>query len=297
MYLEDTLVFHGATVPSPHMLGSPSFSVEFFPPKDIVGEERLWQALESISKLSPDYVSVTYGAGGSTRERTIRVTGEITKRTGIATVAHLTCVGATQIELRNTLRRYSEDGIDSILALRGDPEGGPRAPWVPTPGGFDHADELVSMAKSMGFEVGVAAFPDSHPATKDFEKDIQVLLEKERRGATYATTQFFFSVDSYLRLVKALRSHNSQIEVIPGVLPITNEKQLERMAVLSGAEIPDFIRNRISGLDGESIKSAGVEIAIELCTKLLEVGAPGIHFYTMNNATSTVEIVKSIGLR
>ncbi len=279
------------------MASSPSFSVEFFPPKDSGGEERLWQALDSISQLSPDYVSVTYGAGGSTRERTIRVTGEITKRTGIPTVAHLTCVGATEIELRKTLNKYGEDGIDSILALRGDPEGGPKSPWVSTPGGFDHADQLVSLAVSMGFEVGVAAFPDSHPATVDYEKDIEVLIEKERRGATYATTQFFFSPEKYVQLVERLRARGSNLEVIPGVLPITNAKQLERMSILIGAETPDFVRRKISDLDGDAIKKAGIQIAIELCTDLLKAGAPGIHFYTMNNAYSTVEIAKSIGLR
>ncbi|MFM8330035.1 MAG: methylenetetrahydrofolate reductase [NAD(P)H] [Actinomycetales bacterium] len=279
------------------MPSSPSFSVEFFPPKDSGGEERLWQALDSISQLSPDYVSVTYGAGGSTRERTIRVTGAITKRTGIATVAHLTCVGATEVDLRNTLNKYSADGIDSILALRGDPEGGPKSPWVSTPGGFDHADQLVSLAVSMGFEVGVAAFPDSHPASMDYEKDIQVLIEKERRGATYATTQFFFTAEKYIQLVERLRASGSNLEVIPGVLPITNAKQLERMSVLTGAEIPAYVEKRIVGLEGDAVKSAGIEIAIELCNDLLKAGAPGIHFYTMNNASATVQVAKSIGLR
>jgi methylenetetrahydrofolate reductase (NADPH) len=279
------------------MPSSPSFSVEFFPPKDSGGEERLWQALDSISQLSPDYVSVTYGAGGSTRERTIRVTGAITKRTGIATVAHLTCVGATEVDLRNTLNKYSADGIDSILALRGDPEGGPKSPWVSTPGGFDHADQLVSLAVSMGFEVGVAAFPDSHPASMDYEKDIQVLIEKERRGATYATTQFFFTAEKYIQLVERLRARGSNLEVIPGVLPITNAKQLERMSVLTGAEIPAYVEKRIVGLEGDAVKSAGIEIAIELCNDLLKAGAPGIHFYTMNNASATVQVAKSIGLR
>ncbi|MFM8205918.1 MAG: methylenetetrahydrofolate reductase [NAD(P)H] [Actinomycetales bacterium] len=279
------------------MPSSPSFSVEFFPPKDSGGEERLWQALDSISQLSPDYVSVTYGAGGSTRERTIRVTGAITKRTGIATVAHLTCVGATEVDLRNTLNKYSADGIDSILALRGDPEGGPKSPWVSTPGGFDHADQLVSLAVSMGFEVGVAAFPDSHPASMDYEKDIQVLIEKERRGATYATTQFFFTAEKYIQLVERLRARGSNLEVIPGVLPITNAKQLERMSVLTGAEIPAYVEKRIVGLEGDAVKSAGIEIAIELCNDLLKAGAPGIHFYTMNNASATVKVAKSIGLR
>lgn len=287
------------------MESAPTFSVEFFPPKDEPGEQRLWGALSKLEQLTPDFVSVTYGAGGSTRDRTIKVTSEITTRTGIPTIAHLTCVGATSSELVGILEQYSNAGIKSILALRGDPSDGPGGNWVSTPGGFDHADELVSLAHNMGFEVGVAAFPDGHPASHgDFSKDITVLLEKERRGARFATTQFFFDNLKYFALVDALRSAGSNLDVYPGILPISNLSQLARMASLSGTPIPDLILSRFrKSQDGdliddpESIREIGIEIAVELCAGLLSRGVPGLHFYTMNSSNSTIEIVKRVGLR
>ena len=278
----------------------PSFSIEFFPPKDEAGEERLWSALSTLSEIRPDFVSVTYGAGGSSRDRTIRITSEITNRTKIPTVAHLTCVGATQSELSEILERYRSAGIDSILALRGDPPGGPDSQWVSTPGGFDHSDQLVSLAHEAGFKVGVAAFPDGHPASHgDFERDIDVLLEKERRGATFATTQFFFDPNKYFALTEKLRARGSQMPVLAGILPITNFNQLKRMAILGGTPIPESIAQRITRVsdDAEAVRSVGVEIAIELARELIERGVPGLHFYTMNSARSTLEIVEACGLR
>lgn len=277
----------------------PSFSLEFFPPRDSEGEERLWRALASLSQIEPDFVSVTYGAGGSARDRTVKVTGEITERTGIPTVAHLTCVGATKSQLESTLDSYRLSGIQTILALRGDPEGGPSANWIPTPGGFDHSDELVSLAYQKNFKVGVAAFPDCHPASSGFQQDVEVLLEKERRGATFATTQFFFSISKYIKLKDALDSAGSKLSLIAGILPITNFKQLNRMAQLSGTQVPKEILEKLhSASDNpEAIRQLGIEIAAKLSTELIESGAPGLHFYTMNSASSTIEIVKRIGLR
>ena len=282
------------------MSSAPTFSVEFFPPKDEAGEARLWSALEVLQLHSPDFVSVTYGAGGSNRDRTIRCTSEITSRTGIPTIAHLTCVGTTRDELSRILDQYSNAGITSILALRGDPQGGPRAEWVTMEGGFDHADQLVSLASEKGFEVGVAAFPDGHPASDgNFQKDIEVLLEKERRGATFATTQFFFSAEKYFELVKELRKHGSQLDVYAGILPITNIAQLGRMTELSGTPIPDDLRTRIAAVESDNVavRELGIEIAANLSRQLLDGGAPGVHYYTMNSAASTVEIVTRIGLR
>ena len=281
-------------------MSSASFSIEFFPPKDEAGEARLWSALSELEKARPDFVSVTYGAGGSTRDRTVRITSEVTARTGIPTIAHLTCVGSTQAELISILEQYRNAGIKSILALRGDPQGGPGAPWITTPGGFDHADQLVSLAHERGFEVGVAAFPDVHPASHgDFNKDIEVLLEKERRGAAFATTQFFFDVDRYFVLVEALRRAGSQLDVYPGILPITNAAQLRRMAELSGTPLPQSVRERIEAVESDvaEVRKVGIDIASEICAELLSRGVPGLHFYTMNSATSTLEIVKRIGLR
>lgn len=279
---------------------SASFSIEFFPPKDEAGEARLWSALSELEKARPDFVSVTYGAGGSTRDRTVRITSEVTARTGIPTIAHLTCVGSTEAELISILEQYRKAGIKSILALRGDPQGGPSAQWITAPGGFDHADQLVSLAHEKGFEVGVAAFPDGHPASRgDFSRDITVLLEKERRGATFATTQFFFDVDRYFVLVEALRSAGSQLDIYPGILPITNAAQLRRMAELSGTPLPQSVRERIEAVESDAaeVRKVGIDIASEICAELLARGVPGLHFYTMNSAVSTLEIVKRIGLR
>lgn len=278
--------------------GRPTFSFEFFPPKDAEGEAKLWSAIESLESIAPDFISVTYGAGGSTRDRTIRITSEIINHSKIPTVAHLTCVGSTREELIDILGKYREAGIENILALRGDPVGGPRAPWETTPGGFDHADQLVSLAAEVGgFSIGVAAFPDGHPASDgDFEKDIDVLIEKERRGATFATTQFFFEAEKWSALVDALAARGTNLPIIPGILPVTNVKQLNRMAELSGVPIPTKIAEAFGKVDSnpEDVHKLGVDIATDLSQKLLDAGAPGIHFYTMNTSTATREIFERI---
>ena len=275
-----------------------TYSFEFFPPKDIEGEERLWAAMTQLESIAPDFISVTYGAGGSTRDRTIRITSEITARTHIPTVAHLTCVGSTRDELIEILKKYRSAGIKSILALRGDPTGGPRAPWISTPNGLTHADELVTLAAEFGgFTIGVAAFPDGHPASAgDFEKDVNVLIEKEQRGATFATTQFFFEADKWKSLVDKLAAKGSSLPIIPGILPVTNVKQLNRMAELSGTPIPKHISEAFSRVEGnsEDVQKLGVEIATNLCQELLDSGAPGLHFYTMNTSTATREIYAQI---
>ena len=275
-----------------------TYSFEFFPPKDVEGEARLWAAMSQLESIAPDFISVTYGAGGSTRDRTIRITSEITARTHIPTVAHLTCVGSTRAELIEILGKYQSAGIKSILALRGDPTGGPRAPWISTPGGFTHADELVTLAAEFGgFTIGVAAFPDGHPASDgDFEKDLQVLLEKERRGATFATTQFFFEAQKWIQLVDSLEKHGSKLTVIPGILPITNVTQLKRMAELSGTPIPQELTNAVESVanNPEEVRKIGVEFATQFCRELIDAGAPGLHFYTMNTSTATREIFEQI---
>lgn len=277
----------------------PTFSVEFFPPKDEAGENRLWDSLALLASKNPDFVSVTYGAGGSTRDRTIRITSEITARTAIPTVAHLTCVGATRSEIDEILKKYRESGISTILALRGDPPGGPRAPWVSTDGGLDHADQLVEVAVQNGMQVGVAAFPDGHPASAgDFNKDLDVLERKFELGATFATTQFFFDVARYQQLVDELAKRGVDRPVIAGILPITNFKQLIRMAELGGTPLPSTVVERISRYqdDAESLRKEGIAVATELATRLIEIGAPGLHFYTMNSAQSTLEIIARIGI-
>jgi methylenetetrahydrofolate reductase (NADPH) len=275
-----------------------TYSFEFFPPKDIEGEERLWAAMSQLESIAPDFISVTYGAGGSTRDRTIRITSEITARTHIPTVAHLTCVGSTRTELLDILGKYRDAGIKSILALRGDPTGGPRAPWTATEGGLNHADELVTLAAEFGgLTIGVAAFPDGHPSSDGgIDKDVQVLLEKEKRGATFATTQFFFDVDKWKILVDKLAAQGSTLPIIPGILPVTNVKQLNRMAELSGVPIPTSISDAFAKVEAnpDDVRKLGVEIATKLCQDLLEAGAPGLHFYTMNTSSATREIYSQI---
>jgi methylenetetrahydrofolate reductase (NADPH) len=277
-----------------------TFSFEFFPPKDTEGEIRLWEAMSGLESIAPDYISVTYGAGGSKRDRTIRITSEITKRTKIPTVAHLTCVGSTHTELLEVLTLYRDAGIKSILALRGDPQGGPDAPWEPTPGGLNHADELVALAAEFGdFTIGVAAFPDGHPASHgDFDKDINVLLRKEELGASFATTQFFFDVTRWIALVEKLDSRGSRLPVIPGILPVTNVNQLVRMAQLGGTPIPDWLREKFAAVetDYDAVTALGIELATQMCQALLDAGAPGLHFYTMNRSNSTREIYNNLGI-
>jgi methylenetetrahydrofolate reductase (NADPH) len=276
-----------------------TFSLEFFPPKDEAGEARLWSALSQLQPLAPDFVSVTYGAGGSTRDRTIRVTSEITKRTSIPTVAHLTCVGASKDELIEILNQFKSSGIESILALRGDPAGGPTAKWESVAGGLNFAQELVELAVGMGFKVGVGAYPDGHPASgHNLEKDIEVLLVKEKSGASFATTQFFFEVEKWQAIVDKLAKAGSNLPVIAGILPITNVKQLNRMVELSGMKVPIFIADKFEKYsdDLEATKEIGIEIATQLGAELLRRGVPGLHFYTMNSAQSTLAIAKNLGL-
>ena len=275
-------------------------SVEFFPPKDDAGEARLWEASSALETISADFISVTYGAGGSTRDRTVAITKEITKRTGLGTVAHLTCVGSSKEELIEILNQYKGAGIKSILALRGDPVGGPAANWVTTDGGFDHADQLVELAISQGgFDVGVAAFPDGHPASAgNSEKDIDVLIRKEQLGATFATTQFFFESSKWETLVSKLEARGSKLPIIAGILPITNVKQLHRMAELGGTPIPEKISNLFNEIseDPDAVRKAGADLATKLCEELIALKVPGLHFYTMNTAVATLEICKNLGL-
>ena len=251
-----------------------------------------------LFRSAPEFVSVTYGAGGSTRNRTIGVTEEVTHRTKIPTVAHLTCVGSSRQELISILHMYRSAGIRGVLALRGDPAGGPRAPWTPTSDGFTHADELVQLIHEFGgFDIGVAAFPDGHPASQgDFKKDVDVLLRKEHLGATFATTQFFFEVAKWEQLVYALQARGSKMPIIPGILPVTNVKQLRRMAELGGTPIPPSVSEAFSKVedDPDAVHVLGIELASTLCEDLLLAGAPSLHFYTMNSSTATNLIYRNL---
>lgn len=274
-------------------VSAPSYSFEFFPPKTDEGEVALWETIRQLEVLSPRFVSVTYGAGGSTRDRTIRLTGRIAAETSLTPVAHLTCVGHTVEDIRRIMGQYADAGVRHVLALRGDPPGGPRAAWEPTPGGLRYAVELVELVRSLGdFEVGVAAFPEGHPASTDRDADAHVLALKQQAGASYAITQFFFRAEDYADLVTRARALGVTMPIVPGIMPVTNVAQIERFAELSGAQFPDELAERFRAVadDHDAVVALGVEIATELGRQVLALGAPGLHFYTLNRSTATRQV-------
>ena len=279
--------------------GGRAFSFEFFPPKTDEGERLLWQAIRELEGLQPSFVSVTYGAGGSTRDRTVRVTQRILEETTLLPMAHLTCVGATVAELRSVIGSYADAGLRNVLALRGDPPTGIGSQWVQTEGGLAHADELVRLVRSLGdFCVGVAAFPEKHPESVSLDEDARVLAAKQEAGAEFAVTQLFFRAEDYVDLVDRARAAGCTMPIIPGLMPLTNISQIDRFAVLAGTAFPDDLAARVRavGDDAAAVHALGVEAASELATELLDAGAPGLHFYTLNRSTSTREIYAGLGL-
>ncbi|WP_229053577.1 methylenetetrahydrofolate reductase [NAD(P)H] [Aeromicrobium sp. Leaf350] len=271
----------------------PTVSFEFFPPKDDAGEEVLWDTITELEALQPTFVSITYGAGGTSQDRTVRVTSRISQETGLCPVAHLTLVRQTRDEVDDVLRQYAEAGVEHVLALRGDPPGGPRAEWESHPGGMTYAIELVEMARERGtFTVGVAAFPEGHPDAGSLDDDARVLAEKGAAGAEFAITQMFFRASDYFDLVERVRAHGSDMPIIPGIMPILNFGQVARMAELSGAEMPREVLDVIEPLaeDSAKVRAAGIELATQLCRDLIAGGAPGLHFITLNRSKATREI-------
>jgi methylenetetrahydrofolate reductase (NADPH) len=277
--------------------GEKSFSFEFFPPKDETGERQLWTALRELEALHPTFVSVTYGAGGSTRDRTVRLTERIAADTSMTPLAHLTCVDHSRETLRSVIGSYAAAGVRNVLALRGDPSDGPTAPYTPHPEGFNYAVELVKLVKSLGdFCVGVAAFPEGHPSAESLDADARVLAEKAHAGAEFAITQLFFRPDDYFRLADRVSALGVDIPIIPGIMPITNLAQIRRMAELSGAALPPETVERVArhGDDAVAVRKEGITIATELCDTLLSGGAPGLHFYTLNRSKATREIYANL---
>lgn len=275
----------------------PTVSFEYFPPKDDEGEAVLWRTIDELEELDPTFVSVTYGAGGTSQERTVRVTSRIVEQSRMRAIGHLTLVGQSRGEIEDVLKQYAAAGITHVLALRGDPKGGPRAPWETHPDGMNHAIELVELACGMGgFTVGIAAFPEGHPDAGGVDPDADVLVAKERAGAEFAITQLFFRADDYAALLRRVEERGGTMPIIPGIMPILNFAQVARMAELSGAAMPQEVLDVIEPVqdDPVAVRERGIALATQLCRDLLAAGAPGLHFITLNRSKATREIVEQL---
>lgn len=271
-----------------------TFSFEFSPPKSADGSLSLGRTIAELEPLAPSFVSVTYGAGGSTREHTRDTVLWVRRETNIPPMAHLTCVGHTRAEIADIIATYVEAGIENVLALAGDP---PKNPADARPSDYTYATDLIEHLREISdLCIGVAAHPEGHPRSPDLATDRRLLAEK-MKVSDFATTQFFFDVEHYVSLVNDLADLGVHKPVIPGIMPVTNIGQVERMAELSGAAFPQWLRERLeAGKSPEHVRQIGVEAATELCAQLLEAGAPGLHFYTLNKSTATREIYAQLGL-
>ncbi len=276
----------------------PVFSFEFFPPKTEQGEQNLYAALSELRTLEPSFVSVTYGAGGSTRAKTIEIVKRIKEDYGLEAMAHFTCVGATVPELRSTLDEMQAAGIDNVLALRGDPPAGEEA-WIKTDGGLEYSRELVDLIKAdYPFAIGAACFPETHIHAVSPQADIDYLAEKVAGGVDFLITQLFFDNALYFDFVARARAAGIDVPIVPGILPITQIGQLERMTKMCGASIPAGLRRELHARESqpEAVIDFGVAHATLQCAELLEAGAPGIHFYTLNRSPATRAILGALKL-
>jgi methylenetetrahydrofolate reductase (NADPH) len=269
--------------------GRPLISFEFFPPKAEAGFDSLFRAIAELKKLSPAYVSVTWGAGGSTRRKTVELTARIQDEIGITAMAHLSCVGSTQAELAATLAHLRELGIENVLALGGDPP----ADYVPPPGGFAYANELVELVRArFDFCVGAACYPEKHPRSPSAESDLAMLVQKVRAGVDFLITQLFFDNADYFAFVARARAAGVTQPIVPGIMPIVSSASIRRMTALCGASLPSELSRALdaAGDDDDATAEVGVEWATAQCRELLASGAPGIHFYTLNRSPATRRI-------
>ncbi|MFC5062344.1 methylenetetrahydrofolate reductase [NAD(P)H] [Actinomycetospora atypica] len=288
-----------ATVMDRIQRGTPTFSVEFFPPKNDEGERTLWNTVRSLEPLDPAFVSVTYGAGGSSRDRTVRTTGRIATETTLTAMAHLTAVDASMEDLRHVIGSYAEAGIQNVLAIRGDPPNDKDAEWVPHAAGLQYTEELVHMVRRLGnFCVGVAAFPYMHPRSEDEESDTRFFLQKVKAGAEFAITQMFYDADQFLRMRDRIAAAGCEIPIMPGLMPITNPRAMERGADFSGAALPKVMQERLEPLvdDAAAFREAGIDLCVELSQKMFDEGVGNIHYISMNRHPAVVDVVRRLGV-
>jgi methylenetetrahydrofolate reductase (NADPH) len=275
----------------------PTFSFEFFPPKTAAGEENLLQALEELRPLEPSYVSVTYGAGGSTQSKTLEIVARIKAELGLEAMAHFTCVNATEAELRAVLDDLREAGIDNVLALRGDPPSGTE--WTKTDGGLEYSRELVELLrKDYAFSVGAACFPETHIHAVSPEADLRYLKEKVDAGVDFLITQLFFDNQLYYDFVERARAAGIDVPIIPGIMPILGYSQIARFTSMCGATIPEHLLGELAARQDDPVAVAelGTSYATMQCADLLANGAPGVHFYTMNRSPATRAIMSTLKL-
>jgi methylenetetrahydrofolate reductase (NADPH) len=276
----------------------PVFSFEFFPPKSPEGEANLQRALSELAPLEPDFASVTYGAGGSTRDRTIGIVKSIKGDHGIEAMAHLSCVGATTEQLREIVDDVRGAGIDNVLALRGDPPRG-ETEWRPTPGGLEYSTQLIGLlAAGYDFAIGAACFPEVHPEAPDLASDLRFLREKVEAGARFLITQLFFDNRMYFDFVREARAAGVHVPILPGIIPVTDVGQIKRFTSMCGASIPPRLLAQLElrADDPAAVVEFGVAYATAQCADLLARGAPGVHFYTLNKSPSTRAILSALRL-
>ena len=277
----------------------PVFSVEFMPPRDAQDEQLLWRSIRKLEQLGPAFVSVTYGAGGSSRDRTVRTTGRVAQETTLVPMAHLTAVDHSIAELRNVIGWYADIGVRNVLVVRGDPPGDPNGEWVPRSDGFTYAEELVRLVKELGdFCIGVACFPSGHPRSTDLDNDTRYLVSKLRAGADFAIAQLFFDADEFLRLRDRVTALGCQAPLVPSIMAMTTPRTMAKTIELSGASTPAWLLDRLNPLvdDAKAFRAEGIDIATELCQRLLAEGVPDLHFITFNRAQATTEVISRLGL-